>query len=264
MKSVSNVPGLLFASIAAFSVLSVPSVQAASTSASTPLIPVAQNLTAPDLDLNIQYYSKVLTAEGVTREARYEEKMLRRPGHVWVVRVLPKNVVESHDDDKTVSKKKVALNTAPAASATEHKHFNHVVIPRHVVLENNKVRVEYVDAHSKDVVAIPPSEYENVNFDGSWDNSFYLLDPKLVQTIPYSAQVSTVAGARWREREKNGVYQRVLWDEKKQIPLVIESGDKAATFYRRVDVKPLATLTRELPWQNLKGYAQKEYSDFLD
>ncbi|MFZ6843477.1 hypothetical protein [Undibacterium sp. RuTC16W] len=261
MKSVSKVSELLLASITALFILSTPPVQAAPF---PPAVPGTQSAAAPDLDLTIQYYSKVLTAEGVTREARYEEKMLRRPGHVWVVRVLPKNAMESHDDDKTVSKKKVALSTAPASSATEHKHFNHVVIPRHVILENNKVRVEYVDAHSKDVVAIPPSEYENVNFDGSWDNSFYLLDPKLVQTIPYSAQVSAVAGARWREREKNGVYQRVLWDEKKQIPLVIESGDKAATFYRRVDVKPLATLTRELPWQNLKGYAQKEYSDFLD
>ncbi|MCU6434318.1 hypothetical protein LPB67_11100 [Undibacterium sp. Jales W-56] len=249
MKPVSNLLAVLLTSAMAFPAQAAPAV------------PVAPGNNPPDLDLNIQYYSKVLTAEGVTREARYEEKMLRRPGHVWVTRVLPKNAVEAHDDDsKIVSKNKAAL----PVNATEHKHFNHVVIPRHVILENNKARVEYVDAHSKDIVAIPPSEYENVNFDGSWDNAFYLLDPKLVKTMPYSAQVSPVPGARWREREKNGVYQRVLWDEQKQIPLVIESGDKAATFYRRVDVKPLAGLTRELPWLNLKGYAQKEYSDFLD
>lgn len=50
--------------------------------------PVAPMPTAPDLDLRITYYSRVLTPEGVTRESRYDEKMLRRPGHVWVERVL--------------------------------------------------------------------------------------------------------------------------------------------------------------------------------
>lgn len=217
----------------------------------------APNAPAPDLDLSIQYYSKVLTPEGVTREARYEEKMLRRPGHVWVARIVPKNADDQHDESDN---SKGAAKTKEA----EHSHFNHVVTPRHVMLENNKLRVEYVDAHDKNIVAIPASEYDNVNFDGSWENTFYLLDPKLVKAMPLSKQVSTTPGAAWREREKNGVFQRVLWDEQKQIPLVIESGDKAATFYRRVEVKPVASVSRDLPWKNLKGYAQKEYSDFLD
>ncbi|MBI3285701.1 MAG: hypothetical protein HYZ65_12755 [Burkholderiales bacterium] len=199
---------------------------------------------APDLDLHIRYYSKLLTPEGVTREARYEETMLRRPGHVWVARVLPRQ--------------------AQGEAEAVHKQFNHVVLPRHVLLENKQLRVEYVDAHGKEIVAIPPSEYENVNFDGSWENAYYLLDPKLVQALPLSAQASSVAGARWRERVRKGVFQRVLWDEQKQLALIIESGDQAATFYRRVEVKPQASLTRELPWQKLQAYAHKEYADFLD
>lgn len=210
---------------------------------------------APDLDLDVSYYSKVLTPEGVTRESRYDEKMLRRPGHVWVERVLPKVALTN-----VSPKQKVAFKV----EQHEHKEFNPVVIPRHVILEKNKVRLEYVDAHDKQVIAIPSTEYENVNFDGSWDNSFYLLDPKLVAAIPLSKQASTVAGARWREVEKNGVFQRVLWDEQKQIPLTIESGDRAGTFYRRVDVKPQTSVSRETPWTQTKGYGQKEYSDFLD
>lgn len=222
---------------------------------------------APDLDLIIRYSSRVLTPEGVTREARYEEKMLRRTGHVWVARVLPKNSVDQHDDEidnhggnSMHGKETVALKT----EQHQHKHFNHVVIPRHVLMENNKLRVEYIDVHDKEVVAIPVTEYDNVDFDGSWGNAYYLLDPKLVKAMPLSAQASSIPGARWREREKNGVFQRVLWDDQKQIPLIMESGDKASTFYRRVEVKPQTGLTRDLPWQNLKGYAQKEYSDFLD
>ena len=213
---------------------------------------------APELDLSITYYSRVLTPEGVTRESRYQETMLRRPGHVWVERVLAP-AIDAHDGHDGRNQK-VALK----AAQHEHKHFNPVVIPRHVMLEKNTVRVEYIDAHDKVVVSIPKSEYDNVNFDGSWENSFYLLDPKLVAAMPLSKQVSKVAGARWREAEKNGVFQRVLWDEQKQIPLIIESGDRANTFYRRVDVRQQASISKAQPWSNVRNYAQREYSDYLD
>jgi hypothetical protein len=205
---------------------------------------------APDLDLDIRYYSRVLTPEGVTRESRYAETMSRRPGHVWSARVIP-NQVAGRDE--------------AGHKSEQHKHFNHAVLARHVTREGNKLRLEYVDAHEKQVIAIPPSEYENVDFDGSWNNSFYLLDPKLVEAMPLSPQASATAGARWRQAERNGVFQRVLWDERRQIPLVIESGDKAGTFYRRVDVKPMAPRApAAAPWSKLAAYGQKEYADFLD
>ncbi|GGC95179.1 hypothetical protein [Undibacterium terreum] len=225
---------------------------------------------APDLDLTIQYYSKIMTPEGVLRESRYEEKMLRRPSHVWVARVLPAVALahqEGHDEHQPQAKRAGDKNVKQVSLKTEsheHKHFNHVVVPHHVILDNNKVRIEFVDAIEKQVVTIPAAEFENVNFDGSWVNAYYLLDPEQLKTLPLSTKLSTVPGARWRERETNGVYQRVLWDEKRQIPLVVETGDKAGSFYRRIDVKPLATVSKDLPWANVKGFAQKEYSDFLD
>ncbi|HTD05528.1 hypothetical protein [Undibacterium sp.] len=218
---------------------------------------------APDLDLTIQYYSKVMTPEGVLRESRYEETMLRRPSHVWVARVLPKAALADHDEHEVQRGASKAVKTV-ALKSEEHKHFNHVVVPRHVILDNNKARIEFIDAAEKQVVTIPPAEFENVNFDGSWANAFYLLDPEQLKTLPLSTKISTVPGARWREREKNGVYQRVLWDEQKQIPLIVETGDKAGSFYRRIDVKPLAGLSKDLPWLKVQGFAQKEYSDFLD
>lgn len=219
--------------------------------------PAAPTPAAPDLDLRITYYSRVLTPEGVTRESRYDEKMLRRPGHVWVERVLAPatDAHAGHDHD---AKPGIARKVAH-----EHKHFNPVLIPRHVLLEKGSVRVEYIDAHDKVVVAIPKAEFENVNFDGSWENSYYLLDPKQVAAMPLSKQASKVPGARWREVQKNGNFQRVLWDEQKQIPLIIESGDLANTFYRRVDIK-LEPVSRALPWSKVQGYAQREYSDYLD
>lgn len=250
------------AAMLAFGLLAVSVFATAQTAADTPA-------PAQDLDLSIQYYSRVLTPEGVLRESRYAEKMLRRPGHVWVARVLPNSVesahadaAHSHDrDSSAVQKLKVVQS---AEKEHEHKHFNPVVLARHVSGDGKAVRVEFVDAHEKAVVQIAPSEYENVNFDGSWSNAFYLIDPKGVASLPLSSRASPIAGANWREHEKNGLFQRVLWDDRKMIPLIVETGDRAGTFFRRIEVKPLATLSKELPWQNLKGYAQKEYSDFLD
>lgn len=216
----------------------------------------------PSLDLDIEYYTRVLTPEGVTREAQYSETMIRRPGHVWVARALPKGAVGQHADE--VNDKTGHHMDAPKQGARAHTEFNYVVIPHHVLLENDKVRIEYVDAREKAVVAIPASEYANVNFDGSWGNAFFLLDPKLVMALPRSPKPSAVSGAQWREREKNGIFERVLWDEKRQVPLIIESGDRASTFYRRVRVTAHSTQVKTLPWEGLRGYSQKEFADFLD
>lgn len=232
---------------------------------------------APDLDLTIQYYNKTQSPDGVTREARYEEKMLRRANHVWVARVLPKDVPKDASKDLPQGADRAALHQASAkpgtadkagkvakAGAGEHAQFNYVVLPRHVSLNNGKVKLEFINPGHKEVVSVPPAEYDNVAFDGSWDNAVFLLDPKLMKALPLSKRASDVAGAQWRESEQNGVFQRVLWDEQKQIPLIIEIGDKAQTRFRRVEVKLEPNLTSHLPWQNLAGFVQKEYSDFLD
>ena len=211
----------------------------------------------PSLDLDIAYYTKVQTPEGVTREARYNDTMMRRPGHVWVERILARPVLGPRHAGK-------GDGHAATAGPASHAEFNHAVTPHHVSLEHSKVRIEYVDERNRAVVAIPASEYANVNFDGSWTNSFFLIDPKLVEEMPRSARKSTLSGAQWHEREKNGMFERVLWDQNRQIPLTIESGDRAATFYRRVEVTVRPTLGTALPWKNLRGYSQKEFSDYLD
>ena len=215
--------------------------------------------TAADLDARIAYYSKVVTAEGVTRESRFEETMLRRANHVWTARVRAA-ATPAHDD----AHDKPRISKAVVRETSVHKHFNPVVLPRHLTLHGKSLRLEYVDAHAREVIAVPPGEFDNVSFDGSWQRAYYLLDPKRLQAMPLSARKSSVAGARWRERERDGVYERVLWDERREIPLVIESGDKAGTFFNRLEVTLQPQLAGELPWQKLKGFAHREYADFLD
>ncbi len=222
--------------------------------AATAVTALAADSDGPALDLEINYYTRVLTPEGVTREARYKETMLRRSGHVWVARTLPKSGVGDKNQGHGASEE----------GAAGHADFNHVVNPRHVMLNSHKVSIDYIDSRGKAVVAIPASEYGNVNFDGSWRNAFFLLDPTLLKTIPMTARPSSVEGAHWREREKNGIFERILWDDKRKIALVIESGDRASTFYRRIDVTAHAAKVTDLPWNKLSGYSQKEFSDYLD
>jgi hypothetical protein len=205
-------------------------------------------VSGPDVDLTIHYYDRVMTSEGVLRESNYEETMLRRNSHVWTARVLPKTT-ESHRGHD---------------AEHEHKHFNAVVLPRHLWLEGASLKLAYVDRSNKEIINIAATEYENVNFDGSWVNASFIVDPKLVALMPLSKKVSAVAGARWHEQEKNGIFQRVLWDDKNMIPLEVETGKRDGTIFRRVSVKLESVSGTDKPWSNLKGYTQKEYSDFLD
>lgn len=226
-------------------------------------------IAGPDLDLSIHHYSRILTAEGVLRESRYEEKMLRRQGHVWVSRVLPESVAADDDHvhrNKTSPVQKIAAQSGIRSDndGHKHKHFNHVALARHVTRDGDKTRLEFVNFQDREVVSIAPAEYENVNFDGSWANAFFLMDPKSVAALPLSKRASSVTGARWREQKKNGLFQRVLWDDRKLIPLIVETGNLAGNFFERVEVKPQASAVKSFPWQQAKGFAAKEYSDFLD
>ncbi len=208
----------------------------------------------PSLDLSIKFYDRSMTSEGVLRESRHEETMLRRPGHVWIARVLPKFATEEHENHKHQEHD----------AEHDHKHFNSVVLPRHIALEGGNIKLEFVDRSKKELINIVATEYENVNFDGSWVNAYFLVDPQLVSAMPLSNKNSTNSGARWHEQEHNGVFQRVLWDDKNKIPLEVETGNSEGTIYRRVTVKIVPNSKAEAPWNNLHGYVQKEYSDFLD
>ena len=213
----------------------------------TPSVAQVAKNPAPDLDLSIKYFNRELMPDGVLHENSYEEKMLRRDGHVWTQRVLPKLAASD--------------TTHPNH---EHKDFNYIVLPRHITFDGNKISVKFINSHDRQVIDIAPTEYENVNFDGSWLNAYYLVDPKTVAAMPISPHPSSATHARWHEVEKNGLFQRVLWNEKLLVPLIIETGDQKNTFFQRINVSPNAKLVKDLPWQHQQGYAQKEYSDFLD
>ncbi|MDD4911528.1 MAG: hypothetical protein PHP57_04485 [Sideroxydans sp.] len=209
---------------------------------------------APALDISIVYYDRALTSDGVLRESRYEETMWRRPGHVWVSRVLPKwteraNAAHEHKEH---------------GDEHDHKHFNPIGLPRHVTQEGKQIKLEYLDIPNKQLINIVATEFENVNFDGSWVNAYYLVDPTVVMSMPQSNIKASDGQLSWHELERNGIFQRVLWDAKNLIPREIETGKNDGSIYRKVSIKVNPVASSKLPWPDTKGYVQKEYSDFLD
>lgn len=209
--------------------------------------PFSNTTQGPSLDFTVKYYNRVLSPEGVLRESHYEENTVRRAGHVWTYRVLPKQAIVAPDHEEHL-----------------HSHFNHAVIPRHITFNGKQTAIYFVDANEKYVVTIEPTEYGNVGFDGSWLNAYFLVDPNFIERLPKSNRKSPLASAEWHEQEKDGVFQRILWDTKRMIPLIAETGDNKQTFYNRVDVQVKNNLAPTLPWTGQKGYAQKVYADFLD
>ena len=203
--------------------------------------------TGSDMDMTVKYFNREITTDGVLRESSYAEKMIRRKGHVWSQRILPRNTKND-----------------PEASNHEHRDFNYIVLPRHVSFDGNNIAVEFIDTHERQIIYIAPTEYENINFDGSWSNTFYLVNPDYIAEMPITSRSSSVTNAQWHESSKNGMFQRVLWNTKLNIPLIIESGDQAGNYLHRVEVQPSTMMVKNLPWNDLQGYTQKEYSDFLD
>ncbi len=207
--------------------------------------------TPADLDLTINYYNRVLTPEGLTRETRYQETVQRRANHIWQSRVLPPQLAHNGD-------------AAHNSNENEHEHFNYIVLPRHIERTANGISVEHIDLSNRERIAIPATEYEQINFDGSWDNAFYIISPKDLALMQPSNRASSIKTARWFEREKNHIFQRVLWDDVLQIALIIESGDTENTFFRKTEVSATTQTSPAQPWLHLAGFANKEYSDFLD
>ena len=203
---------------------------------------------ASDLALRIEHDSTVIGADGVTRNVRFAERLIRRGGQSWLVRVIPPG---AHRDGEH------------ASGGRAHKHMDVAAATRWVVrTDDGRLRVRLVDEHERMIVEVAPVDYANIGFDGRWSTAAQLLDPEQLKHMKPLARRAAV-GSRWYESETPDARVLVLWDEREQYPRRIESTNAAGT--RRSTL----TATRESmpavpPWTRLDGYAQKEYSDLLD
>jgi hypothetical protein len=202
----------------------------------------------PSLDATVTYDSKFVSHAGVTETRQFTNILIRRPGHVWMERVLPAQAQEHADEHGG------------------HKHFDFETSTQHLTrTATGAIRAEYVDRGKRRVVFVPPTEYSVSGFDGSWDNAAAMVSEKTVKAMPLTKRVTTVADTEWREESRNGWYNRVLWSNRQKIALVVESGKTDGSTTRRtvLQLRP-ATADAALPWTQLGTYAQMEYDDFMD
>jgi len=202
---------------------------------------------AQDLALRIEHESVTLGADGVTRIARFSERLVRRDANAWLARVLPPGAHEAADHQ---------------AGGQGHKHMDVAAASRWVQRgDDGRLRVRIVDAHERKVVDVGAPDYANIGFDGRWATASQLLDPAQLGRMKRSDRAAP-AGARWYEgASPGGAKVQLLWDEQGQYPRRIESsqGSSRSTMATTREAMPAT-----LPWTALSGYAQKEYSDLLD
>ena len=205
----------------------------------------------PPLDATVSYDSTTVTHAGVTETRRFRNILIRRPGHVWMERMVPDQVETSHHHD---------------ASEAGHKHVDFDISTQHLTRSaNGDIRAEYIDRDQRQIVYVPPTEYSISGFDGSWDNAAEMVAEKTVLAMPLSTRPTTIADTAWHEEARNGWYNRVLWSTHDKVALEVESGKSDGSTTRRtvLSLRP-ATPDYALPWKRLGGYVQKEYDDFMD
>ncbi len=202
----------------------------------------------PPLALKIEHAVTTLSADGVTREVRYAEHLVRQGGQVWLARVLPPHAHESQEH---------------AGASKEHKHMDIAAAARWIQRAGDgSLRVRLVNAHDQLVVDVPAPDWGNIGFDGQWLAAQHLLDPAQVQRMKPLDRTAP-AGTRWYQGGTATMKVLVLWDAQGQFPRRVESADTHGTSHS-VTTAMREPLPKALPWGQLEKYQQKEYSDLLD
>ncbi len=202
----------------------------------------------PALALHIEHHVHTVSADGVTRELRYSEQLLRQGEQIWLARILPHH---AHSEDEHSS------------GAKAHKHMDIAAAARWVQRQGDgQLQVRLVNAHERLLVDVPPAEWGQVGFDGQWANAQHLLDPAQIARMKPLARPAP-AGARWYQGGSSSQPVQVLWDIQGQFPQRIESHNAQGS-QRSLTTARRQPLPSTLPWTQLSGYGHKEYADLLD
>jgi hypothetical protein len=202
------------------------------------------NAHASDVVLVVKHTVISNGADGIKRTTEFSERITRSSDNLWVSRVLPEG---GHSEQEH------------AKSGKEHKHLAVSTAARWITRDaSGAVQMRLVPHDEKLVVNVSKSDYDNVGFDGSWTAAWSLMDPTSLKRM----QIGSVAGDLTTYTLTDKARKvKVVWNSKLQVPALVESMDKSSQ--RKTVVEVLSTKT-ERPWDRLQGYAQKDYSDYLD
>ena len=208
--------------------------------ATTCAIPAA----AQDVNLLVKHSAISAGADGVKRTAEFVERIVRSQDQIWIERVVPADWHTADDHNK---------------GDKSHKHLDTAAAARWVTRSaDGTVGVRLASREDKVLVDVTKSDFENVGFDGSWAAAYYLIDPaalKRMKVISTQGDLITYGSTETNRQLK------VIWNNKLQLPLLVESRSGASSKRTTVEV---ASKGKTLPWDGVKNYERKDYSDYLD
>ena len=202
---------------------------------------------SPDLHILLTHDTVNQRLDGVTESFHYQERMTRVGDAVWLERVLP----PGYSPDRQPS------------TAGDHGP-NLQILPRWIrKAEDGAATLTLVNRADRYVVAVKPIEFGRLGFGGNWIAESNLIDPMTINGMKPMTRASSEPGARWFEAVYKGRYSRVLWSEKLQFPLAIETGTENGRSTSRTAAQ-IKELPKVLPWTDLNAYAEREIDDFGD
>ncbi len=219
---------------------------------------IAQHTTATPLSAIMTFESMTMTADGVKKQTHFQELFIRDTNTVWSERIIPKKL-QHHDHEKASHSKE-----SHSQEQHDHKHnLNFASAGKWLVRDaSNKINFRFVRKEDKTIIAPRDSEYGTLGFDGVWETAYYLANRNALKKMTV-LQKAAPNGASWYEKKNAHEFTRILWDEKNEIPLSIESGNLDGSSNNKISLVITPTPTK-LPWSNLGSFQTIAYEDLLD
>lgn len=216
----------------------------------TSLLLISHTALAAPLSAIMTFESMTLTSDGVKKQTQFQERFIRDTNIVWSERIIPA-VAHHHEEE----------------SASGHDHHEHNLnfasagkwIARDA---KNKISFSFVRNDEKKIIVPRESEYGMLGFDGEWETAYYLVNRAALKTMT-PLKKPAPEGASWYEKKDSVQFTRILWDERKEIPLSIETAKLDGTMSNKITLA-LTPAPLTLPWTQLGKYQTIAYEDLLD
>lgn len=195
----------------------------------------------------VTFESTAITPAGVTKQTRFQERLLRDNNIVWSERIVPQ-----------VTRQQEHLHQ----QEPHHHDLDFSRAGKWMELQNNQVSFRLVLREDKRIIEPRINEYGTLGFDGVWETAYYQINRAVLQTM----QVINKPAAKdavWYERKSEKEFTRILWDQKNEIPLTIESDSSDGNSNTKITFV-LVAAPAEMPWQKLLDYETIAYEDLLD
>jgi hypothetical protein len=207
---------------------------------------------APPVRLRLSYHTMAIGNDGVQRDTRYANTMVRRPGRVWVERDLPAVLRDS------VSHGHEHAHGPHAGHAHDEAQGAPLQVHRNA---DGTERVEVVLAKTARVIEVDRAHHGNVGYGGSWDTVYWLVPPAALRKMQ---AVGAPKGGVQRYRAQAGEQVTLVdWDVAGQFPRRVErtDGHGTSSYLMTATALPAPAVP---PWKASEAYGRGDYSDLLD